>query len=84
MTEAEALGWEPKKGNLDRVAPGKSVGGDVFKNKEGLLPSAPGRVWYEADINYAGGYRGGERVPYSSDGLIYKTADHYKTFTRVT
>lgn len=81
--EAKALGWNPKLGNLDAVAPGKSIGGDVFKNTEGLLPNASGRTWFEADINYSGGFRGNERLLYSNDDLIYKTTDHYKTFTQI-
>lgn len=36
--EARELGWEPSEGNLHEVAPGKSIGGDVFGNREGLLP----------------------------------------------
>ena len=32
--EAKLLGWDPKKGNLHEVAPGKSIGGDIFLNKE--------------------------------------------------
>ena len=32
-------------------------------------------------MNYNGGDRGAERLVYSSDGLIYYTADHYETFT---
>jgi RHS repeat-associated protein len=78
--EATSLGWKPKLGNLDAVAPGKSIGGDIFKNKEGLLPEKSGRVWYEADINYTGGFRSSDRLLYSNDGLLYKTTDHYKTF----
>jgi len=81
--QAKALGWDPKKGNLADVAPGKSIGGDIFKNKGTPLPDAPGRVWYEADINYSGGFRGTDRIIYSNDGLIYKTSDHYKTFTQI-
>ncbi|WP_158217544.1 RHS repeat-associated core domain-containing protein [Lottiidibacillus patelloidae] len=81
--EARILGWNPREGNLADVAPGKSIGGDIFKNKENLLPSSSGRVWYEADINYTSGFRGGERLLYSNDGLIYKTTDHYQTFTRI-
>lgn len=81
--EAQGLGWNPKLGNLDVVAPGKSIGGDVFKNTEGLLPKAPGRTWYEADINYTGGFRGTDRLLYSNDGLLFKTTDHYKTFTQI-
>ncbi|MGN1068691.1 MAG: ribonuclease domain-containing protein, partial [Christensenellales bacterium] len=45
------------------------------------LPDAPGRKWYECDVNYDGGYRGAERILYASDGLIYYTDDHYSTFT---
>ncbi|MBP1154257.1 guanyl-specific ribonuclease Sa [Paenibacillus sp. PvR052] len=79
--EARKLGWEPQKGNLPEVAPGKSIGGDVFRNREGLLPKKNGRIWYEADINYKKGTRGSDRIVFSNDGLIYKTTDHYKTFT---
>ncbi len=78
--DAKALGWDSSAGNLDAVAPGKSIGGDVFGNYEGLLPDADGRVWRECDVNYAGGYRGAERVIYSDDGLIFYTADHYASF----
>lgn len=81
--QARALGWDARKGNLNQVAPGKSIGGDVFGNFEGRLPKAKGRVWREADINYRGGRRGADRLLYSSDGLIYKTTDHYQTFTRI-
>ncbi|MGC5772892.1 ribonuclease domain-containing protein [Paenibacillus pabuli] len=77
--EARELGWEPSKGNLENVAPGQSIGGDVFQNREGLLPKKKGRTWYEADINYSGGTRGSDRILYSNDGLIYKTTDHYRT-----
>ncbi|WP_307894798.1 ribonuclease [Bacillus swezeyi] len=85
ITKAEAakLGWEPQKGNLAEVAPGKSIGGDIFKNREKLLPDAEGRVWREADINYTSGFRGSDRIVYSNDRLVYKTTDHYKTFTRM-
>ncbi|WP_405152748.1 ribonuclease [Paenibacillus sp. FSL K6-0108] len=81
--EARELGWEPSKGNLENVAPGKSIGGDVFQNREGLLPKKKGRTWYEADINYSGGTRGSDRILYSNDGLIYKTTDHYRTFEQM-
>ncbi|MGG4217611.1 ribonuclease domain-containing protein [Paenibacillus jamilae] len=81
--EARKLGWEPSEGNLEKVAPGKSIGGDVFRNREGLLPKKKGRIWYEADINYSGGVRGSDRILYSNDGLIYKTTDHYRTFEQL-
>lgn len=82
-SQATALGWVASKGNLAEVAPGKSIGGDVFSNREGKLPSASGRVWREADINYTSGFRNADRIVYSNDGLIYKTTDHYVTFTRM-
>ncbi|OFD35947.1 hypothetical protein BWGOE2_56700 [Bacillus mycoides] len=81
--QAEALGWVNREGNLHKVAPGKSIGGDIFENRRKQLPDVPGRTWYEADVNYVSGYRGNDRIVYSSDGLIYKTSDHYKTFTEI-
>ncbi|MCU5110695.1 S-layer homology domain-containing protein [Bacillus wiedmannii] len=81
--QAEALGWVNRDGNLHKVAPGKSIGGDIFENRKKQLPNAPGRTWYEADINYVSDYRGNDRIVYSSDGLVYKTSDHYKTFTEI-
>lgn len=82
-SQAEALGWDNRKGNLHDVAPGCSIGGNRFGNYEGILPDAPGRKWIECDINYTGGYRGGERLCYSTDGLIYFSNDHYSTFAQV-
>ena len=78
--KAKKLGWVSSEGNLDEVAPGKSIGGDYFGNYEGLLPEEDGRDYYECDIDYTGGFRGSKRIIYSSDGLIYYTEDHYKTF----
>lgn len=82
--EAIALGWDSSEGNLWEVAPGKSIGGDVFGNYEKRLPQNSSRTWYECDINYQGGYRGAERILYSNDGLIYYTDDHYETFTEIS
>lgn len=78
--EAQALGWDSSKGNLQEVAPGKSIGGDRFGNYEGRLPEGK---WTECDVNYHGGYRGGERLVFSEDGAIYYTDDHYETFERL-
>lgn len=78
--EAKSLGWVSKEGNLDEVAPGKSIGGDRFWNNEELLPETNEREYYEFDINFAGSFRGAERIVYSNDGLIYYTCDHYETF----
>jgi len=78
--EAVALGWESSKGNLWEVTNKMSIGGDIFGNREAKLPRADGRKWYECDVNYYGGFRGGERLIYSNDALIYYTKDHYQTF----
>lgn len=80
--DAEALGW--KSGNnssLDKVAPGKSIGGDSYGNYEKLLPTKSGRKYYECDIDYKSGNRNSKRIVYSNDGLIYYTDDHYESFT---
>ena len=81
--EAEAAGWDPKAGNLGEVAPGKSIGGSRFGNYEGSLPEADGRKYFECDIDYDGGSRNAKRIVYSSDGLIFYTDDHYRTFERL-
>lgn len=81
--EAQALGWESRLGNLWDVAQGCSIGGDRFGNYEGLLPEGKGRRWTECDIDYEGGYRGGERLIFSNDGLLYYTQDHYASFDEV-
>lgn len=81
--EAEALGWDSRAGNLGKVAPGKSIGGSRFGNYEGSLPEKNGRKYFECDIDFDGGYRGAKRIVYSSDGLVFYTDDHYKTFEQL-
>ncbi len=81
--EAQDMGWYNKKGNLNEVAPGKSIGGSHFGNYEGMLPEAKGRKYYECDLEYEGGYRGPKRLIYSNDGLIFYTEDHYQTFEQL-
>lgn len=79
--DAQNLGWDSKEGNLQDVAPGKSIGGDRFGNYEGLLPSET--KYTECDINYTGGYRGAERIIFGQNGSVYYTNDHYKTFEQI-
>ena len=79
--EAENLGWDSSEGNLWEVAPGMCIGGDRFGNYEKLLP-ADGS-YTECDVNYDGGYRGGERLVYDTDGNIWYTADHYESFEQL-
>ncbi|MBQ4090287.1 MAG: ribonuclease [Clostridia bacterium] len=81
--EAKGIGWIRQEGNLDVVAPGKTIGGDKYMNKNHHLPEQYGRIWYEADINYSGGFRGDQRIVYSNDGLVFATHDHYKTFIAI-
>ena len=44
--EAEDAGWRSKKGNLNKVLPGKMIGGAIYKNKDVKLPRSSGSVWY--------------------------------------
>ena len=79
-SEAEKLGWDSSKNYVSDVAPGKSIGGDRFGNYEGLLPSASGRQYHEADCYYTEGPRSAYRLVYSTDGLYFYTEDHYQSF----
>lgn len=81
--QARELGWDASKGNLWDVSDKMSIGGDFFGNREKLLPEAPKRQYFEADVNYQGGYRGPERLVYSNDGLIFYTGDHYDSFEQL-
>lgn len=80
--ELRALGWRSGK-PPKRFAPGKMYFGGIYDNDDGHLPSVPGRIWYEADINYYEGRRNQHRILFSNDGLIFVTYDHYKTFYEV-
>lgn len=82
-SDAKKLGWISSLGNLANVAPGKMMFGGVYKNGNGHLPTDPGRIWYEADIDYKYGRRGSKRILFSNDGLIFVTYDHYETFLEV-
>lgn len=80
--EAQALGWK-ESGTLDRIAPGKSIGGDHYGNFEKQLPDKKGRQWTECDIDYVKGNRGAKRIVYSNDGLVFYSASHYKDFVQL-
>lgn len=78
--EARKLGWDG--GPLEEVAPGKCIGGDVFGNREGLLPKD--HDYHECDIDSMGKEkRNRKRLVYSEDFEIYYTEDHYSSFTRL-
>lgn len=81
--EAKECGWTSKKDNLGEVMPGCAIGGDSFGNREGKLPVAEGREWFECDVNTVDGKRSDERICYSNDGLIFYTPDNHKTFEQL-
>lgn len=79
--EAQSLGWEG--GPLKNYAPGKSIGGDTFTNRQHILPDSDYK-YIECDINANGTSRGPERIVYNTgDYRVYYTPDHYKTFKEV-
>lgn len=79
--EAQALGWQG--GPLKKYAPGKSIGGDVFTNRQGILPHSD-KKYIECDIDANGTNRGPKRIVYSTENFkVYYTEDHYNTFTEV-
>lgn len=81
--EARDLGWDGNGNHLWQLSYGYSIGGDRFGNREGILPKAKGRQYYECDVNFDDGKRGAERLVFSNDGLIYYSADHYESFELV-
>lgn len=85
---AYASGWSEGKA-VNNYVPGGQIGGDIFRNSDGLLPSAQGRIWFEADIGLSNTMSRGNaaqpasRLLYSSDGLLYVTPEHYSSFIPV-
>ena len=80
-SEARDLGWQG--GPLKKYAPGKSIGGDTFTNRQHVLPDSEDK-YIECDINANGTSRGAERIVYNTgDYKVYYTEDHYNTFTEV-
>lgn len=86
--QARAMGWSEGKA-LNNYATGKAIGGDIFANINGILPSENGRIWYEADIGVdytmrrSNSRNSAYRIMYSNDGLIYGTYDHYETVFKI-
>jgi ribonuclease. len=79
--EAQSLGWHG--GPLKKYAPGKSIGGDTFTNRQHVLPDSDYK-YIECDINANGTSRGPERLVYNTGNFkVYYTSDHYKTFKEV-
>ena len=80
--ELIALGWKQGKSPA-KFAPGKMATMGIYRNDDNHLPQIPGRIWYEADINYYSGRRNGHRLLWSNDGLLFVTYDHYETFLEI-
>ncbi|KQT21536.1 ribonuclease N [Chryseobacterium sp. Leaf405] len=78
--EAKNQGWDPSKGNLCEVLPGKAIGGDHFSNREKTLPQS--EQYFEADVNYHCGNRNADRIVFTKNGEVYLTKNHYKSFEK--
>ena len=66
---------------------GVMIGGDNFdnlaSNPENFHETLPEGSYHEADVDYSGANRGTKRLVYQPDCVIYYTADHYETFSRL-
>lgn len=59
--------------------------GVVFENREGLLPPAPSGYYHEYTVPTPGATdRGARRIIEGSDGQLYWTDDHYRSFERIS
>lgn len=59
--------------------------GVVFENREGLLPHESTGYYHEYTVVTPGSSdRGARRIIAGSHGELYYTADHYRTFERIT
>lgn len=82
VADAYKSGWKRGKSPVKYI-PGKMLTRGIYENENNHLPDAPGRIWYEADINYYEGKRNKHRILRSNDGLIFVTYDHYETFYEI-
>ena len=66
---------------------GVMIGGDNFdnfsSNPDNYHETLPEGSYHEADVEYSAKNRGTKRLVYQPDCVIYYTADHYETFTRL-
>lgn len=79
-SEARKQGWNPSKGNLCDVLPGRAIGGDRFSNREKSLPGSD--QYYEADVNYSCGRRNADRIVFTKNGNVWLSKNHYKSFEK--
>lgn len=73
---------------LDRIARGQADGhrgdGDVFENREGLLPSRPSGYYRKYVIRTPGiRHAGPQRLIIGRNGDVWYTHDHYRNFVAV-
>lgn len=84
----EHLGW-PKVGRLPEQTPGTCASKDWVNRGNPYLPKNTPEgtpiTYQEHDVNdrIAGHKRDGQRFVTGSDGSVYYTDDHYKTFTKL-
>lgn len=58
--------------------------GEVFKNREGLLPEKPPGYYTAWTVDTPGlSYRGKRRAVRGAEGELYYTDDHYRSFVRI-
>ncbi len=65
---------------------GMMIGGDKFDNyasNNNYHATLPEGSYHEADVEYSAKNRGTKRLVYQSNCVIYYTADHYETFSRL-
>ncbi len=59
------------------------IGGNRFFNREKILPTDAGILYYECDLHDPADRRGAWRLVFTEDGRIYETRDHYQTFSEI-
>ena len=66
---------------------GVMIGGDDFNNyasnPSNYHEALPEGAYHEADVEYSAKNRGTKRLVYQSNCVIYYTADHYETFSKL-
>ena len=84
--QARSMGWRGGR-TVATAVPSHSIGGDYFRNREGLLPAKHTGNYREADLDYDHGHRGASRLVFvqgrTDEGLIWVTTDHYDSFTKI-
>ncbi|MHA6696263.1 ribonuclease domain-containing protein [Chryseobacterium sp. A301] len=79
-SQAKHKGWIASEGNLCEILPGQAIGGDIFGNREKLLPIE--NTYMEADVNYNCGQRGKDRIVFTKKGEVWLSKDHYRSFQK--